>query len=311
MNALLWLALGVVAAWGMMLASRVAVRESVALAQALRLPPFAIGVTIVSLGTDAPELVNSLVSCSMGHGDVNLGDSVGSVYTQSTLILGLFPFMAGKALRVVRREIWLLGALTVVCLALAALATRDGVLARTEAAWLVLACALAMSVAVRFGATSLPSESGQDKLRHALAHFAVAAVAFGGVALAASVMVRSISALSGFLDLPEFVVSFFGAALGTSLPELVTEVTALRSRQVDLALGNVLGACLLDASLSVSIGPLFFPVDVDADLALRGISVAVAATALATLLLGLRGLHDRWSGLAMLVAYWLAYFAYA
>lgn len=62
----------------------------------------------MSLGTDFPEIVNSIISSALGHVDINVGDSFGSVLTQMTLVLGLFPFIGG-AFKVKREEIAVMG----------------------------------------------------------------------------------------------------------------------------------------------------------------------------------------------------------
>jgi len=78
----------------MTLSSDKAVEHSVILASALGISPFMIGFTLVSIGTDLPGIVNSIVSCALGHGDINAGDSIGSVLTQLTLIFGILTFFA-------------------------------------------------------------------------------------------------------------------------------------------------------------------------------------------------------------------------
>src|SRR5918997_5059477 len=78
-----------------LVASDRAVAYTRALAAGLGAPPFIVGVVLVSLGTDLPEIANSIASHLQGEGDVNVGDSVGSTLTQYTLVLGLFPLVAG------------------------------------------------------------------------------------------------------------------------------------------------------------------------------------------------------------------------
>ncbi|MDH5267255.1 MAG: hypothetical protein OEW62_06205 [Candidatus Bathyarchaeota archaeon] len=58
-------------------------------ASASRISPLLIGLVLVSIGTDLPEIVNSIISCAVGHADIELGDSLGSVLTQMTLVIGL------------------------------------------------------------------------------------------------------------------------------------------------------------------------------------------------------------------------------
>lgn len=90
-------------------ASNKAVDSSVSLASALGVSPLIIGLVIVSLGTDLPEITNSIVSSALGHGDLNVGDSLGSVLAQISLMLGLLPFLGGT-FKVKRNEIMTIGA---------------------------------------------------------------------------------------------------------------------------------------------------------------------------------------------------------
>ncbi len=97
MTAILWL--GAVTA-GLTITvggSRKAVTNATELARGTRLPPFFIGMTLLALGTDLPEIANSVVASYTNHGDVNVGDSIGSASTQLTLVLGILPF-AGFAI---------------------------------------------------------------------------------------------------------------------------------------------------------------------------------------------------------------------
>jgi cation:H+ antiporter len=94
---ILWLAAVVVGFAVTVLGSSKAVTDATQLARGTRLPPFVIGMTLLALGTDFPEIANSVVASYADHGDVNVGDSVGSAATQLTLIFGLLPF-AGFAI---------------------------------------------------------------------------------------------------------------------------------------------------------------------------------------------------------------------
>jgi len=84
--------------------SKYAVKHSAILATALGISPLIIGVTLVSIGTDISEIFNSIISCSLGHGDIDVGDSVGSDLTQLTLVFGLLPIVCG-AFYINRRDL--------------------------------------------------------------------------------------------------------------------------------------------------------------------------------------------------------------
>ncbi len=97
------------------------------------------------------------------------------------------------------------------------------------------------------------------------------------------------------------------ASLGTSLPELFVDVTALRAGLKDMALGDVLGSCFVDATLSLGIGPLLFPTPVTRELALTGSGAAILAIALATLVLVNVKQHSWKSGVMLIAVYLTAY----
>ena len=103
----------IIAGFGVMiLASQKIIHHVSKLAYGLSVPPFVLGVSFVAVGTDLPEIANSIMSSLAGYGDLNVGDSIGSIMTQITLVLGLIPFVAG-AFNVMRGQIMLISVLTI------------------------------------------------------------------------------------------------------------------------------------------------------------------------------------------------------
>lgn len=88
------------------------VRHLTAFAAGIRIPPFVIGITLVSIGTDLSEIANSVVAFITNHGDINVGDSIGSATVQGTLIPGLLPIIAGS-IPISRRRLGSIGLVTV------------------------------------------------------------------------------------------------------------------------------------------------------------------------------------------------------
>lgn len=219
------------------------------------------------------------MSSSAGHGDLNAGDSVGSVMTQITLVLGILPFAGGR-LDVGPYRAAIVPLLSVAALVAGIFLVADGNLSRTDGAALVLAWALAT---------------------------AVAAASLLLVAAGAGAAVKAMTELSLLAGIPEYLISFFGSSVGTSLPEMVVTIVALRQGQRDIALGDVFGACLMDATLSIGVGPLIAPTAVTAGLAVRGAWLAIAAMLLASLIIWWRRRHDRLSGAILLLMYAAAY----
>ncbi|MGE4158013.1 MAG: hypothetical protein AB7F75_02825, partial [Planctomycetota bacterium] len=129
---MLWVALAVGSAIVMMAASRNGIRNSVEVAERLHVSPFIIGITLVALGTDCPEITNSIVSSYLGKGDINVGDSIGSVFTQCALILGLFPFVAGGTIAIDRKEIMLTMSFSIFSLSCGSWLMRDALISHGD-----------------------------------------------------------------------------------------------------------------------------------------------------------------------------------
>jgi cation:H+ antiporter len=290
-----------------LIASDRAVSYTRALAAQVGAPAFIVGVALVSIGTDLPEIANSIAAHVQGEGDINVGDSVGSALTQYTLVLGLFP-LAVSVLAINRRQVVLVSVLTMAGLALTAALVADGWLARWEGGLLVLAWAIFMWTVVKLLPGLLPDEPPPVTHRNAPVQVGVILFALAVVGFGATVAVRALVQLAELAGVPEFVIAFFGASLGTSAPELVVDFTALLRGAPAIALGDVLGSSLVDATLSIGAGPLVAPAAVTPRLAVVGSLYSLVAVAAVGTVLAVRRRHDRVSGAVLIGLYLLAYF---
>ncbi len=306
MEVLAWISVALAGFALSVAAGRWAVQHAAMLAYGLAIPPFILGITFFALGTDFPEIANSVMASVTGHGDLNIGDSMGSVVTQITLILGILPF-AGGMLQVGPYRGAIVPSLTIGALAVGAFLVRDGYLSRIDGAVLVLMWIPAAALAWRYAPPLSEAAELPQPTRHKAFHLFVAAGSLLLVVAGAGAAVRAMAELSALAGIPEYVISFFGSSVGTSLPELVVTTVALRQGQRDIALGDLFGACLIDSTLSVGVGPLIAPTAVTAGLALRGAFLAMAAMLLASLIIWPRHRHDRLSGAALIALYAAAY----
>jgi cation:H+ antiporter len=288
------------------LASSRAVEYTRALAAALGAPAFVVGVVLVSIGTDLPEIANSVAAHLEGEGDINVGDSVGSTLTQYTLVLGIFPvFMAVMAID--RRQVGLVGILTMLGLAGTTGFVADGWLARWEGSVLVLAWALFTLLVVCALPGQVADEPPDVRLKNRGAQTGIVLLALGIVGFGATVAVRALIRIAEIFGVPEFVIAFFGASFGTSAPEIVVDITALLRGAPGIALGDAIGSSLVDSTLSIGVGPIVAPAEVTPRLAVIGSLYALGAVAIVTGLLVARRRHDRRSGPVLLGLYALAY----
>lgn len=283
------------------LSSTRGVDHAVRAAGGLGVPTFVVGFTVVSLGTDLPEIANSVVAAATGHGDVGVGNSIGSVAAQTALVLGLVPLLA-RPIVVDRHNVLLLGGATTGLLLFGVALMADGGLGRVDGTLLVGGWAVAVWQVYR--RTHLPAQQELPlPARRPGVHVLLAACWLLLVVGGATVAVVGLTRAAAALAVPEYLVSFLGLALGTSLPELTVVVTAVRRGQADLAVGDALGASLADASLSAGIGPLVFPVTLTAGLVVPGGLATSVLVGAVVGVLALRGRLGRVVGLLFVAAY--------
>ncbi|MDQ3876603.1 MAG: hypothetical protein M3322_13850 [Actinomycetota bacterium] len=291
-------------------ASNRAVTYARDLVAALGAPPFVIGVVLVSIGTDLPEIANSIASHLEGEGDINIGDSVGSTLTQYTFVLGLFP-LAVAVIPIERRRVFLISVFTMCGLGLTALFVAGGWLGRWEGVVLVVSWFLFVWLVVRAVPGVVeeisPEEVAQATPRSRWLQAAAVLVALAIVGLGAIVAVRALIRLADLLGVPEFLIAFFGASLGTSAPEIVVDLTALFRGLPGIALGDALGSSLVDSTLSIGAGPVVAPAEVTPRLGVVASLYTLLAVAVVGAVLVVRRRHDRWSALVFLGLYAASY----
>ncbi|MBY9013568.1 MAG: hypothetical protein KGD70_14435 [Candidatus Lokiarchaeota archaeon] len=290
--------------------SKYAVKHSALLATALGVSPLIIGVTLVAIGTDISEIFNSIISCSLGHGDIDVGDSVGSDLTQLTLIFGLLPIVCG-VFHINRRDIIILGSCEVLSLMMIFSVVEKGYITRLDAIFMVF------SLFIYFW---LIYNSNKDSIKHRIEHLEInqptkkkkfhlliAAIGFGGVTISAYVIVQSVIYISQAIKIHEYIISFFVLAIGTSLPELVVDIHALRAGHHGIAIGDIVGSCIVDSTLSIGIGQVFFPQAVTAELAVPTVLYTLIVSIIVIVTIAIRKKMDKKAGIFFIFLYLIAY----
>lgn len=253
----------------------------------------------MAIGTDLPEIANSLVSSASGHGDVNVGDSMGSVVTQVTLVLGLLCLF-GRNISVSRNFVISVGLATSFASVVVWMLLQDGDLDRTDGLTLILLWlvgTLLLSNTER-GPRQLQTGSGAGILPDVgltLTWLLVVGVLAIGV-------VQAFLHLAEFFGVPEFIGSFVALSIGTSLPELVVDWTAIRRGASAMAIGDVFGSSFVDATLSIGSGPAVFGSLVSNDVR-AGVVFATAGVVIATVLVARSKNYDWRLAVPLLTVY--------
>ncbi len=291
--------------------SNIAVKHSSLFATALGISPLLIGATLVSIGTDIPEIFNSIISCALGHGDIDVGDSVGSDLTQLTLVFGLLPIITGS-FKIERKEIILLGACELLSLLVIYTVVEKGYFTRLNAI-LMIASLIVYFVIISYTISKkdiVELTHNVDIIeakKNRFIHLTIAIFGFIGVAVGAYMIVDSVIIISEMLHIHEYIISFFIASLGTSLPELVVDVKAIKDKQYKMAVGDIVGSCIVDSTLSIGIGQALFPQAVTASLAIPTILYTLVASFIVFLVIGINGKINKKIGMFFIFLYLFSY----
>ncbi|MFG1496349.1 calcium/sodium antiporter [Saccharospirillum sp. HFRX-1] len=278
-----------------------------ALAKHLGMSSLMIGMVIIGFGTSAPELMVSAFSAWTGNPGLALGNAYGSNITNIALVVGVtalvLPIQSQRS--IARRELPILLGITL----LAGWQLLDGYLSRLDAALLLLVFVLLMAYSIWRGSNE-PAEEMADEVNALPLWRALVDLSLGLALLLISsrALVWGAVEVAQALGVSELIIGLTVVAFGTSLPELASALAAVRKREHDLAIGNVLGSGLFNTLAVVGIAAAVHPLTVATELLHRDWLVMLAVTLLLWALVW-RGLIGRLAGVLLLFIY-LAYIAW-
>lgn len=239
------------------------VRGAVQLARGLGLTPLLIGVTVVSLGTSAPELAVSLQAAVQGKAEVSVGNVVGSNLLNTLVVLGVSALIV--PLVVAQRLVWWDVPIMIAASVLVWVLGFGGSLGAGDGALMLALLTGYLVMAVYFSKreTAEVAAEYERELEGGEQSVGVSVlVLVCGLALlifGADWFVEAASAMALALGVSELVVSLTVVAIGTSLPELVTAVVAALRGENDIAVGNVVGSNIMNLLLILGVSSLFAP----------------------------------------------------
>lgn len=223
------------------------------IAEASGIPKFIIGATIVSFATTLPEMLVSVFAALEGNADIAVGNAVGSVTANTGLIMCLS--LVCMTCLMERRQFGVKA-----CLLLAAILslfgfTRDGRLSVAEGLLVLVIFAGFLAESLISARREQGTELKEDEERPAVSGKTVAGnivkfvLGAAGIVLGAQLLIDNGSAIASLLGVPDAIIAATMIAIGTSLPELVTTLTAIRKKESSLSVGNIIGANIMDLTL--------------------------------------------------------------
>ena len=241
------------------------------------IPQFVIGITIVALGTSAPELVTSILAIFSGSTEYVVGTVVGSNISNILLIVGISAIVAHQIKSkwdLIRVDIPILVATT----ALAVFVIIDGQVQWYEGLVLLIGYAVYIWY---FSAIHHEAKPIERKPSPSFMLFFGLAICMGAIYLSAKYALQSVIALTDILALPDTsFIAMSAVAIATSLPELLVSLSAIRKNNIELAFGNVLGSNVFNVCVVLAIGTLVHPLAVSASVLEVGVPFLIAAVVL-------------------------------
>lgn len=270
------------------------------------IPPLVIGLTIVAMGTSAPEAAVSITSAIKGNAGITVGNVVGSNIMNILVILGLASLITPIAVQksTVRVEIPFMLFVTGLLLALGYSGNQIGF---TEGVVLWIAFLVYLGYLL-WSAKKNPAEAEEEQPRPIWKLLLFVAVGMGLILWGSDLAVDAASAIAKMLGMSDRLIGLTIVALGTSLPELVTSVAASRKGEADIAIGNIVGSNIFNILFVAGTTALITPVAFEPGFVIDTL-IAAAAGILLWLCVFRKGRLSRVGGGVMLAAY-AVYFVY-
>ena len=276
------------------------VRGAVSFANIFRVPSFLIGVTVVSFGTSAPELMVSIQAALDNVADVAIGNIMGSNIANIALVLAISVII--KPINVNPNTYRLSWWIMLFSSLLYVVFILDGVLSVTEGLMFLLGLVSFIFFSIRYISYSddTPTETQNNSFWLAFLFFALGSV---GLYFGSELFVKHSVLIASYFGVSEFVIGVTVVALGTSLPELVTSIVALSRGQNNISIGNLIGSNIFNVFAVLGITSIFQELHLKLKLMFLDFGVMIGVVLIFGFFLFLRKKISRTAGFILLFGY--------
>lgn len=291
------------------------VKGASSLAKSFKIPSIVIGLTIVAMGTSAPELSVNLSSAFAGNSDIALGNVIGSNIVNILLILGIAAMITNLSVQknTTRKEIPYSLFAAVALLVMSADVFFDGavnnVISRSEGLILLAFFGIFLYYVYRLTRQGqIQEEEVQVYPLWQTTGMIVAGLAM--LVLGGRWIVEGAVDIASMLGVSEKLIGLTIVAIGTSLPELATSVVAALQKKADIAVGNIVGSNIFNVFFILGTTAIVKPLPLDSALFVDiGVLMATTIFLFLAMYVGKRHTLERWQGGMMILAY-IAYTAF-
>lgn len=279
---------------------------SSALAFRLGIPQLVIGLTIVAMGTSAPEAAVSITSALKGNEGITVGNVVGSNIMNILLILGIasviVPLAVQKSTRMI--EIPYMIAITVL---FGILGYTGEMVTRVEGGILWIAFLIYLGYLLWMAKKGKEDNEPDEKQKSLPVQLLMILVGLVCIVLGSDFVVDGATEIAKVIGISERIIGLTIVAFGTSLPELVTSIAAARRGNADIAIGNIVGSNVFNILFVAGTSALISPVVFESKFVLDTAVATATAVLLLVCVCNKEGKLKRSGGIIMLAAY-AAYF---
>ena len=245
------------------------------LAEVLNIPKLMVGIVLVGLATTAPEFVVSVQAAFLKHPEIALGNAIGSVICDDGIALALAGILAPTAILVNCRMLKAVGIFLLTIDLLAYFLSRNGIFSRLEGVVLLVALSiyflfLFKNQNFRYHNIEIPGNAGQktvscssSKKEHLKKPAILFLIGIIGVIITGNIIIKSAVYIARYFMISEIIIGSTIIAIGTSLPEISTCITAARKGEGEIAVGNIIGADVLNILWIIGVSALVRPIQVD------------------------------------------------
>ena len=243
---------------------------SSAIAKKVGIPSVIVGLTLVSLGTSAPELAVSVISSIQGNNGITLGNVIGSNLFNSLVVLGVSAMIVPLVIKKkdTKRDfsVNIFSTILVVVLTLVGFLLGGKVISRLDGI-ILLICTLIYMVILIFQSKGNNSEEISEIEDIKLStKIILSIIGVAGITIGGQLVVNSSKEIATTFGISDKLIGLTIVAIGTSLPELVTSVVAILKGEDDIALGNILGSNTFNLLLILGTASAINPIKVSTSL---------------------------------------------
>lgn len=281
------------------------VEGAAGIASKLKIPQLVIGLTIVAMGTSAPEAAVSITASLKGNSGIAIGNVVGSNILNILVILGITAVIVKVAIQksTLLIEIPYMIAITVL---LIVMGMTGGMVSRVEGGILWVLFIAYLGYMLYLTKNKKDEEVEEKRSGWKLLLFMVIGIVL--IVLGSNFTVDGATEIARAIGISERFIGLTIVAFGTSLPELVTSVTAARKGNADIAIGNVVGSNIFNILFILGTTALITPIPYASAFIMDGVIAVITGIVLWLAVFKNKELRRGW-GIIMLVLY-AAYFVY-